>query len=45
MERLIRDAEMIVAVVMKACQRLAGSVSEEREKALEKSAQTLCQVR
>lgn len=36
--KLIRDAEMIVAVVVKVCQWVAGSVCEGREEtALEKS--------
>lgn len=43
LERLIRDAEMIAAVVVQACQWVEGSVSEEREKAQEKSSLTLCQ--
>lgn len=34
---------MIAAVVVQACQWVEGSVSEEREKAQEKSSLTLCQ--
>lgn len=36
LERLIRDAEMIAAVVVQACQWVEGSVSEEREGSGEK---------
>lgn len=43
--RLIRDAEMVAAVVVKACQRVAGSVSEEKERRRWKKVLTLCPVR